>query len=81
MDDRSRVLVHLGTEPGSKAYRLLDPKSKQIVVSRDVISDKETEWNWNKTEQIKDGDHEEFEMSLRPSSDEDTEDKVPAIDG
>lgn len=25
LDDRSRVLVHLGTEAGSKAYRLYDP--------------------------------------------------------
>ena len=39
LDDRSRVLVHLGTEPGSKAYRLLDPLSKQIIVSRNVIFD------------------------------------------
>lgn len=25
LEDRSRALVHLGTEPGSKAYRLYDP--------------------------------------------------------
>ena len=37
LDDRSRSLVHLGTEPGSKAYRLFDPSTKKIVVSRDVI--------------------------------------------
>ena len=29
LDDRSRMLVHLGTEPGSKAYRLLDPERKK----------------------------------------------------
>lgn len=40
LDDRSRVLVHLATEPGSKAYRLYDPSSHKIVVSRDVIFDK-----------------------------------------
>lgn len=34
MDDRSRMLVHLGTEPGSKAYRLYDPLTKKIDVSR-----------------------------------------------
>ena len=34
LDDRSRMLVHLGTEPGSKAYRLYDPLTKKIVVSR-----------------------------------------------
>ena len=37
LDDMSRVLIHLGTEPGSKAYRLLDPTTKRIVVSRDVV--------------------------------------------
>ncbi|GJX03123.1 zinc finger, CCHC-type containing protein [Tanacetum coccineum] len=36
LDDRSRELVYLGTEPGSKTYRLLDPVTKEIVVSRDV---------------------------------------------
>ena len=47
LDDRSRALVHLGTEPGSKAYRLLDPLSKRIVVSRDVLFEEERAWNWN----------------------------------
>lgn len=48
LDDRSRVLVHLGTEPGSKAYRLLDPHSKKIVVSCDVHFDEDKQWSWNK---------------------------------
>lgn len=26
LDDRSKVMVHLGNEPGMKAYRLLDPE-------------------------------------------------------
>lgn len=47
LDDRSRMLVHLGTEPGSKAYRLVDPKSKQVVVSRDVVFDETKGWNWS----------------------------------
>lgn len=29
LDDRSQMLVHLGTEHGSKAYRLLEPVSKK----------------------------------------------------
>ena len=41
LDDISLALVHLGVEPGSKAYRLYDPKSRKIVVSRDVIFDEE----------------------------------------
>lgn len=31
LDDRSRTLVHLGTEPGSKSYRLYDSHSKRII--------------------------------------------------
>ena len=50
LDDKSRVLVHLGTQQGSKVYRLLDPSSKRIRVSRDVIFDETKEWSWNKTE-------------------------------
>lgn len=47
LDDRSRMLVHLGTEPGSKAYRLLEPQSKRIIVSRDVVFDETKGWNWS----------------------------------
>lgn len=50
LDDRSRILIHLGTEPGSKAYRLVDPMTKKIVVSRDVIFDESKGWSWIKAE-------------------------------
>ena len=48
LDDRSLVLVHLGTEPGSKAYRLYNPETRRIVVNRDVVFDEKKGWNWNK---------------------------------
>ena len=51
LDDRARALVHLGTEPGSKAYRLLDPVTKRIRVSRDVVFYEGKEWDWSKTEE------------------------------
>lgn len=47
LDDRSRALVHLGTEPGSKAYRLLDPTHRRTVVSRDISFDENKCWEWN----------------------------------
>ncbi|GKD69544.1 zinc finger, CCHC-type containing protein [Tanacetum coccineum] len=46
LDDRSRELVYLGTEPGSKAYRVLDPVTKEIVVSRDVKFKEDEGWDW-----------------------------------
>lgn len=47
LDDRSRILVHLGTEPGSKAYRMLNPENRRILVSRDVVFDETKGWNWS----------------------------------
>ena len=63
LDDRSKMLVNLGTEPGSKAYRLYDPQTRKIVVSRDVVFDELRSWDWSKTdrEQRKD---ESFKLTL-----------------
>ena len=61
LDDRSRMLVHLGTEPGSKAYRMLNPETRKIIVSRDVIFDESKGWNWN---EISTEGGEEFVVSL-----------------
>ncbi|KMS98645.1 hypothetical protein BVRB_3g070000 [Beta vulgaris subsp. vulgaris] len=47
LDDRSKKLVYLGTEPGSKAYRLFDPATSKIIVSRDVIFDEDGGLTWN----------------------------------
>jgi len=47
LDDRSHALFHLGTEPDSKAYRLLGPTTRKIIVSRDVVSDETKILWWN----------------------------------
>lgn len=47
LDDRSKKLVHLGTEPGTKAYRMFDPTNQKIIVSRDVVFDESRGWEWN----------------------------------
>ena len=57
LDDRTRMLVHLGTEPGSKAYRLFDPNTRKIIVNRDVVFDEAKGWNWS-TDKT-DADHNE----------------------
>ncbi|KAD4584105.1 hypothetical protein E3N88_21706 [Mikania micrantha] len=46
LDDRSIKMVHLGMEEGSKAYRLFDPITKKIYISRDVKFVEKDSWNW-----------------------------------
>lgn len=65
LDDMSRMLVHLGTEPGSKAYRLYDPLTKKIVVSRDVVFDESKGWNWTKGGPVQGDGGESFSITLR----------------
>nr|GEX33741.1 zinc finger, CCHC-type [Tanacetum cinerariifolium] len=37
LDDRSSRMVYLGNEKGSKAYRLFDPTTQKLCVSRDEV--------------------------------------------
>lgn len=45
LDDSSQTLVHLGIEPGSKTYRLYNPRNKRIIVSCNVIFYEKTCWD------------------------------------
>ena len=47
LDDRSIRMVYLGSEPGSKSYRLFDPIKNRICVSRDVKFKEDETWNWD----------------------------------
>ncbi|XBI71622.1 hypothetical protein VPH35_065793 [Triticum aestivum] len=47
LDDRSTPMVHIGYEPGSKAYRVYDPATHRVHVSRDVVFDESASWDWS----------------------------------
>ncbi|GKA70962.1 cysteine-rich receptor-like protein kinase 25-like protein, partial [Tanacetum coccineum] len=51
LDARSHKCVFLGVRQESKAYRLYDPSSKIIVISRDVIFDEDATWDWSEENQ------------------------------
>lgn len=53
LGDRSKSMVHLGCEKGLKAYRLVDPSTGQIQVSRDVIFEEDLAWAWNENDKIR----------------------------
>lgn len=47
LDDRSKRMVYLGKEPGSKAHRVFDPTTGCLNVSRDVVFELGKGWDWN----------------------------------
>lgn len=53
LEERSMKLVHLGVEKGSKAYRLVDPNTGKMYVSRDVVFEEQERWDWNESSKIK----------------------------
>ncbi|KAL0550376.1 hypothetical protein IC582_014885 [Cucumis melo] len=47
LDDRSEKYVFVGYDASSKGYKLYNPVTKKMIVSRDVVFDEEASWNWN----------------------------------
>jgi hypothetical protein len=47
LDDRSRRMIFVGYEPGSKAYRVYDPSTRRVHISRDVVFDEAAAWAWS----------------------------------
>ena len=73
--------MHLGTERGSKAYRLFDPTRQRIVVSRDVVFNENKSWEWNKTDRVVIEKPGMFKISLRDHvNQQEEEDNESTID-
>ena len=45
LEDRSSVMVLIGYELGTKAYRYLDPTNFKVTISRDVIFEESQSWD------------------------------------
>ncbi|RVW91534.1 Retrovirus-related Pol polyprotein from transposon TNT 1-94 [Vitis vinifera] len=48
LDDKSFSCVLLGVSEESKAYKLYDPISQKIIISRDVVFEEDKNWDWDK---------------------------------
>ena len=48
LDDRSCPGIFIGYADGAKAYRVLDPETQRVRVSRDVVFDESRGWDWIK---------------------------------
>ncbi|CAL9002860.1 unnamed protein product [Prunus brigantina] len=47
LDAKSFKCILLGVSEESKAYRLFNPLSNKIIVSRDVVFEEDQQWNWD----------------------------------
>lgn len=47
LDDRSKYVVYLGREPGTKAHRLYDPEERKVLIRRDVVFVESKSWDWD----------------------------------
>ena len=48
LDDKSFKCVLLNLNEESKAYRLYDPVSKKVIISRNIVFEEDEKWNWGK---------------------------------
>jgi hypothetical protein len=47
LSDRSKKMVFLGYEAGTKGFRLLDPSTNCLHVSHDVVFEEDQSWDWS----------------------------------
>lgn len=52
LDDRSKAVIYLGKEPGTKAFRLYDLETRKVCVSRDVYFEERKVWDWHQDAQV-----------------------------
>ncbi|KAM2928689.1 hypothetical protein COP2_035913 [Malus domestica] len=49
LDDKSIKCILLGVNEESKAYRLFNPVSNKIIISRDVVFEEDQQWIWDES--------------------------------
>ena len=47
LDDRGKPGVFIGYKEGAKAYRILDPVTQRVKISRDVFFNEGRGWDWS----------------------------------
>ncbi|GKV07537.1 hypothetical protein SLEP1_g19297 [Rubroshorea leprosula] len=46
LDDKGEKCIFLGVSDQSKAYKLYNPLTKKVIISRDVVFDEASTWSW-----------------------------------
>ena len=70
LEDRSQVMVFVGYEQGSKAYRCIDPATRKISISRDVIFEESKSSNFSMGNPGNSISYEDFNLDIFQPTDE-----------
>ncbi|MBV8801912.1 MAG: hypothetical protein JO131_02910, partial [Gammaproteobacteria bacterium] len=70
LEDKSSKFIFVGYDARSKAYKLFDPLTNKIKVSRDVEFDEKSAWNWNALVEENEGENmlQPQKLPITPSS-------------
>jgi hypothetical protein len=47
IDERSKLYIFIGYNQYSKGYKVYDPIGNKVIVSRDVVIDEKSSWDWS----------------------------------
>ncbi|KAL4388518.1 hypothetical protein GQ457_09G024580 [Hibiscus cannabinus] len=74
LDDKGEKCIFIGYSTNSKAYKLYNPVTKKVIISRDVTFDEEGMWDWSfktqKEPSINPENYEEENGHVDPTPDE-----------
>jgi len=74
LDDKGEKCIFIGYNTKSKAYKLYNPVTKKVIISRDVTFDEEGMWDWSSKEQkehaVNPENYEEENRHVDPTPDE-----------
>lgn len=62
LDSKSKKCVFLGVSDESKAYRLYDPTTKQVIICKDVVFEEEASWDQSRSNTEKESTLEVLEI-------------------
>lgn len=75
LDDRSKPMIHLGKEPGTKAYRLYNPVTKIVHVGRYVVFEEKKSWSWEQQDKPEKIQQETFTVAHEIAEENSTEEE------
>lgn len=71
LDDRGEKCIFIEYSEVSKAYKLYNPLTNKVVVSRDVVFNEEETWRWNEKNGVQENQFEIEEQDSSPQNHQD----------